>query len=117
MTTRIIKGNTMRKLLIICALTAALSSCSQFVQKMDIDQGNIVSQEQVARIHIGMTETQVKDILGQPILINVFDKSRLDYVYSYKPGHGVTSVSSMTVIIKNGKVAEITGNLYSQFVK
>jgi len=52
--------------------------------KMDIVQGNFVSKEQAAAIKPGMSRTQVRDILGTPLLTSVFHADRWDYVFTFK---------------------------------
>ncbi len=52
--------------------------------KIDIVQGNFVSREQVAAIKPGMSRTQVRDILGTPLLVSVFHADRWDYVFTFK---------------------------------
>lgn len=108
----------MRNLLAMLAISASLSSCSYFhVHKMDIEQGNIISVEMVNRVHTGMTKAEVSDILGEPILANVFDPNRLDYVYTYRPGNGQPTEKYVTFILTNDRVSEIKGNLYSQYIR
>ena len=55
--------------------------------RMDIVQGNVVTREQAAQIKPGMTRTQVRDILGSPMLTDVFHADRWDYVFTIvRPG-------------------------------
>ena len=107
----------MRKTLTLFVACLFLNGCSYIVQKPDIEQGNIVTSDMVAKIHTGMTESQVKDVLGPPILTNIFDTTRLDYVYTMKPGHGDMQEQSMTLIFRNGRLSTISGNMYSAFVR
>lgn len=51
--------------------------------KMDIVQGNFVSKEQVAAIQPGMSRTQVRNILGTPLLASMFHADRWDYVFTF----------------------------------
>jgi outer membrane protein assembly factor BamE len=57
------------------------------VYKMDIQQGNEVTFEQVEQLQIGMTEAQVRSILGTPLLQDPFSPGRWDYVYQLQQ-HG-----------------------------
>jgi len=108
----------MRTTTLLLSLMLSLSSCSFFhVHKMDVEQGNYLSDTMVARIHEGMSMEQVKEILGQPVLSNMFDKNRQDYVYTFKPGYGVERVKYLTLIFRDGRLNEIHGNMYSQFIK
>ena len=108
----------MRKLLIMMSLCLTLSGCSYLhVHRMNIEQGNIITDEMVSKIHPGMTETQVKEIMGEPVLANVFDKNRTDYVYTFKPGNGTMTEKYFTLIFRGGKLVTIHGNMYSQYIK
>ena len=108
----------MRKLLIMMSLWLSLTGCSYLhVHRMDVEQGNMITEEMVSKIHPGMTQAQVKDILGEPILANVFDKNRIDYVYTFKPGNGTMTEKYFTLVFRGGKLATITGNMYSQYIK
>jgi outer membrane protein assembly factor BamE len=65
------------------AFAAALGGC---VYRMDIQQGNLLDAEQVEQLEIGMTRSQVRFLLGTPMVIDSFDASRWDYVYSMRRG-------------------------------
>lgn len=77
----------MRLYSILVLLFAFLfSSCSwvQFpsIHKVTVQQGNIVSQDMVDKLHIGMTKNQVQYILGTPLIIDTFNPSYWDYYYT-----------------------------------
>lgn len=52
--------------------------------RVDIQQGNVVTQEQVARLKPGMNRLQVRDILGSPLLADPFHADRWDYVFTLR---------------------------------
>jgi len=52
--------------------------------KIDIQQGNVVTQEMVAKLKPGMTRAQVRFILGTPLITDAFHANRWDYVYRYQ---------------------------------
>ncbi len=52
--------------------------------KVEVVQGNVVTQEQVAQIKTGMSRNQVRDILGSPLLTDVFHADRWDYVFTIR---------------------------------
>ncbi len=55
--------------------------------RMDIVQGNVVTKEQVAMVKPGMPRAQVRDILGSPMLTDLFHGDRWDYVFTIRrPG-------------------------------
>jgi outer membrane protein assembly factor BamE len=65
-------------------LACAASGC---VYRMDIQQGNLLDAEQVDQVEVGMTRSQVRFLLGTPMVIDSFDADRWDYVYSLRRGH------------------------------
>ncbi len=69
-----------------------LSACNKDkipgVYRIDIQQGNDVSQEMVSKLKPGMTKNQVSYIMGTPLLIDTFHPNRWDYLYSFHPGNG-----------------------------
>jgi outer membrane protein assembly factor BamE len=52
--------------------------------KVEIVQGNFVSKEQVAALRKGMSRLQVRDVLGTPLVTDVFHKDRWDYVFTIR---------------------------------
>ena len=78
------------------AALSSLSACGTFNDasgrvasivspyKIDIVQGNFVSKEQAEALKVGMTRTQVRDILGTPLLASMFHADRWDYVFTFK---------------------------------
>lgn len=84
------------RLCLILAASASLMACGSLngashrlanvvtPYKIDIVQGNFVSQEQAAAVQPGMSRAQVRDILGTPLLTSVFHADRWDYVFTFK---------------------------------
>ena len=52
--------------------------------RIEIVQGNVLTKEQVALIKPGQTRTQVRDILGSPLLTDTFHENRWDYVFTIR---------------------------------
>ena len=75
------------RLLILGAVCSLLAACNSFnPYKIDVQQGNVLTQEMVAQLKPGQTREQVRFILGTPLLADVFHQQRWDYVYSYRKG-------------------------------
>ncbi|MDP3815604.1 outer membrane protein assembly factor BamE [Pseudomonas sp.] len=67
----------------------ALAGCSfPGVYKIDIQQGNVVTQDMIDQLRPGMTRRQVRFIMGNPLLTDTFHANRWDYLYSIQPGGG-----------------------------
>ena len=55
--------------------------------RIPVQQGNVVTQEQVARLKPGMNRLQVRDALGTPLLTDTFHADRWDYIFTLRqPG-------------------------------
>ncbi len=65
-------------LLLLAPLVALSGAC---VHRMEIQQGNFVSQEAASQLKLGMTKDQVRFVLGTPLLADIFHADRWDYVY------------------------------------
>lgn len=71
------------KFLSASILICGLSACAGYgVHKIDIQQGNLVTQEQLSKVKTGMNKVDVKNILGTPLLQDVFNGNRWDYIFS-----------------------------------
>lgn len=76
------------------AAVAALGGCSSWfpggdpiarwvpAYRIDIQQGNVVTREQVEKLKPGMTRMQVRDILGSPLVADPFHGDRWDYIFT-----------------------------------
>jgi outer membrane protein assembly factor BamE len=65
------------------ALAAGASGC---VYRMTVQQGNYLDPKQVSQLQAGMTRSQVRFLLGTPMLPDAFDRDRWDYLYYQKVG-------------------------------
>lgn len=65
----------------IIFLTLLLASCALKPYKMDVQQGNVVTAEMRAKLKFGMTKTQVRYVLGTPMISDPFHENRWDYAY------------------------------------
>jgi len=77
--------------LLLTATLAGLTGCSYLkypdVHKMTIRQGNLLNQDMIDQLRPGLNRSQVRYILGTPLIADTFDQSRWDYYYSIKrPG-------------------------------
>ncbi|HKY69468.1 MAG TPA: outer membrane protein assembly factor BamE [Gammaproteobacteria bacterium] len=79
--------------------------------KMKMIQGNVLTEEKVGQLSVGMTEDQVLFLLGTPVLQDSFHQNRWDYVYYVKPGYEPRKEHALTVYFENGKVSHFKGNL------
>jgi outer membrane protein assembly factor BamE len=72
----------------------------------DVQQGNIITKEMIDQLRPGMTRDQVRFLLGTPMMKNLFQESRQDYVYFLKRGKGgEQQLRRLTITFADGKLA------------
>ncbi len=102
--------------LLLCQLAAG---CSNFsfpgVYKLDIQQGNLVTQEMVDQLQPGMTAAQVRYVLGTPLLVDTFNQTRWEYLYSLQEGGKTRTQERLTVYFnEQGLLTGFSGNFIPQ---
>jgi outer membrane protein assembly factor BamE len=70
----------------LTALVLAATLLGGCVYRMNIQQGNYLEGKTVAKLEVGMTRSQVRYLLGTPMVPDLFDKDRWDYVYYFQGG-------------------------------
>ena len=96
-------------------LPLLLAACSSMSTpqpyRIDIQQGNVITQEMVAQLKPGLTRDQVKFILGSPLVADMFHTDRWDYVYMLQPGKGEVQRRRLTVIFEDNKLVRLAGDV------
>jgi outer membrane protein assembly factor BamE len=78
------------------------------VYRIDIQQGNFLENKEIDQVTVGMTRSQVRYLLGTPIVGNAFQNSRWDYVYFLKRGRTAKADQRhFTVYFEEDKVTRI----------
>lgn len=102
----------MRKFLISIITITLLSGCSEFpgVYKIDIPQGNIISQETVDKLKPGMNYSQVRYVLGTPLVVDTFNGERWDYIYTLKKGGNKRTQEHLSLFFTDGQLTSFSGD-------
>ena len=79
--------------------------------RIDVRQGNVVTQDMVAQLKPGLTKEQVRFILGSPLVSDMFHTDRWDYVYHFQPGNGALQQRRLTVIFVDSKLSKLAGDV------
>lgn len=66
---------------LVFALLVAAALSSGCVYRPDIQQGNLLSVKDIEQVEVGMTRSQVRFLLGTPMVSDPFAPHRWDYVY------------------------------------
>ncbi len=97
--------NKFHRLLLCSAASLLASAC---VYRINIQQGNYLDQAAVEQVKAGMTRSQVRYLLGTPMVADSFNRDRWDYIYYLKKGR-TRHVDSrrVTVYFDGEKVARL----------
>jgi outer membrane protein assembly factor BamE len=102
---------------IFCTLLAACTYKPAFINeyKIDVQQGNVLTQEMVNQLKPGQTRDQVRFILGSPIITDIFHQQRWDYVYRYQNGQtgGVEARQLVVFFDAGGRLERVAGDVAS----
>lgn len=79
--------------------------------KMDIQQGNVVTQEMVSKLKPGMTRSQVRFIMGTPLIIDAFHTDRWDYVYRFQKSGTLTEERRVTLFFEGDTLRQVSGDV------
>ena len=76
-----------------------------------LQQGNVIEQESLSRLKPGMTRSQVRFLLGTPLVVDVFRNDRWDYVYFLRRQGQAPQQRRVTVIFDGDQLARIEGDV------
>jgi outer membrane protein assembly factor BamE len=112
-----------RAALVLAFATTLLSGCSSLRNpetlfglltpyRIDVVQGNVVTQEVMAQIQPGLGRLQVREILGTPLLADPFHADRWDYVFTIRRQGVPDQQRRVSVFFRNDVVERFeTGEL------
>jgi outer membrane protein assembly factor BamE len=76
------------RLILLLMLISALGAC---VYRVDVQQGNLLEQNDIETVTPGMTRSQVRFVLGSPVVNDPFRNDRWDYIYYFRKGRSSTA--------------------------
>ncbi len=103
-----------KKILNLLALFILIFSLSACIHKVDVEQGNVITQDMINQLHPGMTSDQVQFIMGHPVLVETFENNRADYVYTFQPNGGSITKKRITLLFNGGVLTSISGTLHPE---
>ena len=79
-----------------------ISACSvPQVYKLTVQQGNIVTQDMLGELKVGMTQRQVAYVMGTPLIRSPYQQDRWDYLYTLERRDKVVKDYQVTVFFKD----------------
>ena len=88
----------------IAALAALVLGSGGCVYRINIQQGNLLDEEQIEQLEVGMTRKQVRFLLGTPMVDDPFHQERWDYLYYLALGRKTPLKSHMLTVYFEGDV-------------
>lgn len=103
------------RLLLCSLLCLSLGACGFVgfpgVYRINVEQGNIVTQEMVDKLQRGMSRRQVRFIMGTPLVEDTFNPDRWDYRYTLRNGDDVLAQEVVTVRFDGDRLVAVEGDL------
>lgn len=100
--------------IVLLAVIVMLAGCSSsrgfslLPYRMNIQQGNYLEAKDVDQIEVGMTQSQVRFLIGTPMVTDPFNQARWDYVFFFKVGRTRQEISNrLTIWFEDDRVARI----------
>ncbi len=102
-----------RPLLAGCLLTTLAACGSNFgfpgVYRINVEQGNVVTEEMVEQLRPGLNRRQVRYIMGTPLIEDSFNDNRWDYRYLLRNGNESLSETQLTLWFEGDELARVEG--------
>ena len=100
-------------LIFLFALLTACGSAAPSVKpfKMDIQQGNVVTSKMLLQLRPGMTKSQVKFIMGTPLIVDSFHKDRWDYFYQMRQAGKITEQRRVILDFDKDLLTKVRGDV------
>jgi len=104
----------MRYIFILLALLCA--SCGTALPtikpyKLDVQQGNVVTSKMLLQLRPGMTKSQVRFIMGTPLIQDSFHGNRWDYVYQMREGGKIKEQRRVILDFENELLKSVRGDV------
>lgn len=96
-------------------LTLILSGCVfPGVYKINVQQGNILTDEELTSLTEGMSRSQVHSVLGNPLMVNPVDPSREYYIYTFQRRGGDIEEQRVIVYYNNDQYSHFEAQLLDE---
>ena len=102
-----------RPLAVGCLLAGLISCGSNFgfpgVYRINVEQGNVVTEEMVEQLRPGLNRRQVRYIMGTPLIEDSFHGDRWDYRYLLRNGNELLSETQLTLWFEGDELVRVEG--------
>ena len=98
--------NKLIKLMLLSVSLLLVTGCSTY--KMEIQQGNAISNAAVQQLKPGMSKAEVSSLLGSPLMQDNFRSNRWDYLYYTGHGEAPSNIQNLTLFFKNEQLSQVS---------
>ena len=94
-----------------------LAGCESWLpdaHRLDPRQGNVIERKQLDNIKLGMSKSEVSQVLGIPMINDPFHADRWDYIYRYIPGRGETVQSHVSLQFKGDRLQQMDDSNFQE---
>ena len=102
-----------RSLALGCLLAGLVGCGSNFgfpgVYRINVEQGNVVTEEMVEQLRPGLNRRQVRYIMGTPLIEDSFHEDRWDYRYLLRNGNELLSETQLTLWFEEDELVRVEG--------
>lgn len=93
-------------LAIVAMLT--LTNCMSYdFSRRFVQQGNLLPQSKIERLHVGMSKEETAALMGTSLLSPTFNNNRWDYAYTWRKGSSATKVHNLSLYFVNDRLTKI----------
>ena len=93
---------------LLCAWV--LTGCFLKPHKIDVQQGNFLDQEAISKLKPGMSRSQVRFLLGTPLITDPFHPERWDYMFIDRKAGKLKEERRLTLYFDGDKLARATSD-------
>lgn len=114
LTLKTYRPNKMVARLLVSLAFLTLAGCSimpSILYRIDVQQGNVVTEEMLEKLKPGMTKSQVLFVLGSPLIVDAFRDNRWDYVYLLREKGDLVEQKRMTLFFDHDNLIKIENYL------
>jgi outer membrane protein assembly factor BamE len=102
----------MRLSLIPILFLSLLAGCAYIgPHRIDVQQGNALDSENIARLKPGLSRSQVRFLLGTPLVVDPFRTDRWDYVYLYYQAGKLVEQKHISLFFEGDTLTRIEGDV------
>jgi len=97
-----------------CCLLLTLAGCGSYfgfpgVYEINVEQGNVVTEEMVEQLRPGLNRRQVRYIMGTPLIEDSFHSDRWDYRYLLRNGNQTIAETQLTLWFEDDELVRAEG--------